>query len=380
MGIKGTKTWDDVQTWLAANASVSAGSYNASGAWTLGAAGGVQVQQLNGAFQFSTGSSTPVPTYGLRRNGSNALEFFTNGISSGYSDSSNIWTFGPTAATSGTHYFNGRLTVESQGAINQQLTLRSGSSATDCTLELFNNYANPAGRNYIIADISANPAADAGTDPVLAMIIRRDGGSNITTRPLWALRNNNTSVGIVEASGAWTFGTNSASNLTHTFWGGSNNTTPVPPTAGALGDYVITLRSAATSSTRAGMILFRDGTDVTQGFITIDAVSNTTSYTTSSDERLKTYPQEFDGMSLIGKMLPKQYERISNLGTKEYGFYAQELYTAYPQAVLVGGEDPNKNPWSIDYGKLTPVLVKAIQELKQQLDEAKARIEQLENP
>lgn len=74
-------------------------------------------------------------------------------------------------------------------------------------------------------------------------------------------------------------------------------------------------------------------------------------------------------MSLIGKMLPKQYERISNLGIKEYGFYAQELYTVYPQAVTVGGEDPSKDPWSIDYSKLTPVLVKAIQELKQQFDE-----------
>ena len=44
------------------------------------------------------------------------------------------------------------------------------------------------------------------------------------------------------------------------------------------------------------------------------------------------------------------------------GFIAQELYQAYPPAVSVGGEDPREDPWTISYGKLSPLIIKAIQE------------------
>ena len=47
--------------------------------------------------------------------------------------------------------------------------------------------------------------------------------------------------------------------------------------------------------------------------------------------------------------------------------------------VLKGGDDPYQDPWQADYGKLTPVLVKAVQELKAELDAAKARITTLES-
>jgi hypothetical protein len=49
------------------------------------------------------------------------------------------------------------------------------------------------------------------------------------------------------------------------------------------------------------------------------------------------------------------------------GFLAQELYKLFPQAVHVGGQDAKLNPWTIDYSKLTPVLVKGIQEQQQQI-------------
>lgn len=77
------------------------------GAWTFGASGGVEVHQFHGALQFSTGSSTPTPTYGLRRNGSNALEFFTNSGSAGTIGSSQEWTFGNSTTASTTHSFYG---------------------------------------------------------------------------------------------------------------------------------------------------------------------------------------------------------------------------------------------------------------------------------
>ena len=66
-------------------------------------------------------------------------------------------------------------------------------------------------------------------------------------------------------------------------------------------------------------------------------------------------------------------------GGESRGFLAQELNNQYSWAVQEGGDDPYQDPWQADYGKLTPVLVKAVQELKAELDAAKARITTLES-
>jgi hypothetical protein len=116
----------------------------------------------------------------------------------------------------------------------------------------------------------------------------------------------------------------------------------------------------------------------TAGYISIDATALTVSYTNSSDVRLKTALAPFDGLDLVLRMNPVEFERVCNPGRKEYGFIAQELVTVLPQAVVVGGDDVETNPWGIDYSKLTGVLARAIQELKAQNDVLAARIAALE--
>ena len=63
--------------------------------------------------------------------------------------------------------------------------------------------------------------------------------------------------------------------------------------------------------------------------------------------------------------------------TPTTGFIAQELYEIFPNAVTkpANAEDM----WSVDYGKVTPLLVKAIQELKAENDSQKATIVTLTN-
>jgi hypothetical protein len=39
------------------------------------------------------------------------------------------------------------------------------------------------------------------------------------------------------------------------------------------------------------------------------------------------------------------------------GLIAQDTYNVYAPAVSVGGADVQKNPWGIDYGKLTPLII-----------------------
>ncbi len=62
----------------------------------------------------------------------------------------------------------------------------------------------------------------------------------------------------------------------------------------------------------------------------------------------------------------------------ELGFLAQEVYKVYPEVVNKPA-DESKDLWSIDYSKLTPVLVKAIQELKEEVEMLKAENAKLKN-
>ena len=54
------------------------------------------------------------------------------------------------------------------------------------------------------------------------------------------------------------------------------------------------------------------------------------------------------------------------------GFIAQELYEIYPEVVSVGGDDPKADPWGVDYGRLTPLLVQAVQDQQGQIEALKA--------
>jgi hypothetical protein len=112
---------------------------------------------------------------------------------------------------------------------------------------------------------------------------------------------------------------------------------------------------------------FKDGAGTGGGYITLNTTANTTAYNTSSDARLKTNYETFNALAIIKEMTPRQYERVCAPGVKEIGFIAQELYEVYPDAVSVGDADVEKRPWGVDYGRITPILVKAIQELARRL-------------
>ena len=53
------------------------------------------------------------------------------------------------------------------------------------------------------------------------------------------------------------------------------------------------------------------------------------------------------------------------------------LYEIYPHAVVPGGEDSKTKPWMVDYGRVTPLLVKAIQDLSDLNDQKDAEIKEL---
>lgn len=127
----------------------------------------------------------------------------------------------------------------------------------------------------------------------------------------------------------------------------------------------------ATSTGSFGIMKFYNSAGTTMGSITSDGTSST-SFVTSSDARLK-----FDEKSLpnalhkLSLLKPYQYKWKSD-STFDYGFFAHELQEILPRAV-VGKKDEVDNKGrpvyqGIDYGKLTPLLTAALQELSAKVD------------
>jgi Chaperone of endosialidase len=108
---------------------------------------------------------------------------------------------------------------------------------------------------------------------------------------------------------------------------------------------------------------------------TITTSGGTVSYNTTSDERLKeNIRPSAKGLSKVMKIQVRDYVFKSKPGQNETGFIAQQLYTVLPDVVTKGGEDPAKEPWSVDYGRVTPFLTKAIQEQQAEIEILKEQI------
>ena len=135
------------------------------------------------------------------------------------------------------------------------------------------------------------------------------------------------------------------------------------------------------------MIFQKQG--MTIGFINAVANSNTVNYASPSDYRLKTDVRSYNGLDLVNMIKTYDYAWKNN-NSRMYGFMAHELQEVIPYLVS-GTKDAVDStgkiiPQAVDYSKLTPILVKAIQEQdiklkdqQKQIDELIKRIEVIEN-
>jgi hypothetical protein len=103
----------------------------------------------------------------------------------------------------------------------------------------------------------------------------------------------------------------------------------------------------------------------TIGTISTNAPTNPTGilYGSTSDLRLKENVRPTaKGLNDLMRIQVSDFNFKSKPGSTETGFIAQQLYTVFPEVVTRGGTDPSKDPWTVDYGRVTPLLTKAIQE------------------
>jgi len=88
-------------------------------------------------------------------------------------------------------------------------------------------------------------------------------------------------------------------------------------------------------------------------------------YATTSDYRLKTDFKSFKGLELVNKIKTYDYAWKAD-SSRMYGVKAHELQQVLPYLVSGKKDEVDKEgkviPQTVDYGKLTPVIIKAIQE------------------
>jgi hypothetical protein len=110
----------------------------------------------------------------------------------------------------------------------------------------------------------------------------------------------------------------------------------------------------------------RDNSDIGN----ISSTTSSTSYNTTSDYRLKEDLQEVNGLEKVSSIKVYDYKWKSD-GSRMDGVLAHELAEVLPYAVQ--GEKDGERMQGVDYSKIVPILVKAIQELKAEIDELKAK-------
>ena len=119
---------------------------------------------------------------------------------------------------------------------------------------------------------------------------------------------------------------------------------------------------AALHATRMGpngnVIGFAQGA-TTCGSISV-ADATTTTYNTTSDDRLKEDAQAFDAASIIDATNVYNFAWKES-GIRAYGVIAQEAQEVFPDAVF---HDEEKDWWGVDYSKYVPLLLNEIKALR----------------
>lgn len=127
--------------------------------------------------------------------------------------------------------------------------------------------------------------------------------------------------------------------------------------------------TGAPVSTAKWAGFYRNGS--ISGSITWNGTS--TLYNATSDQRLKEEIRDMEGgLSRVLQLQPRHY-RWKESGIEDEGLVAQEVREVIP-SIVTGDPDSDvtTSPMTIDYGKLTPVLIQAVKELKAQHDALKS--------
>jgi hypothetical protein len=343
---------------------------------------------------------------GLYRIGADNLGFAANGVKVGESSSDGAWTFGNLSSTTGNHVFLGvdanvrvnastnhdpSFVLQENGANKWQVlnnhntddleTYASGSTLVQTVTQDGGHTfgASTTTGNHVFLGVDANIRinANANHDPFWVF---QEGGvtkwlalNNHNTDNLEYYAGGSTLVGSTTQFGAWTLG-NSSANVTHLIYNSSTSpetlnvknfsTSTSSDDVAGIGIF----KGSSTNGTGQVFIKFNNGS-AGNGQINGNG-SNAAAFGTYSDERLKknieNLPHQLDN---ILTLRPVEFDYKA--GGHQVGFIAQELQRVYPDAVSTG---ENGMLVVTGWDKTDARIIKAIQDLKAELDAAKAEI------
>ncbi len=136
----------------------------------------------------------------------------------------------------------------------------------------------------------------------------------------------------------------------------------------------ITMRSTSASYSGSSVLFLNTSGGVAGNIAQNESI---VSYNTSSDRRIKeNIATTTLGLDALMRLTVRDFDFITDPAhATTTGFIAQELQQVFPWAVTTNGDngiDPlgaTSTPWSVDYGRITPLLAKAIQDLNLKLED-----------
>ena len=190
------------------------------------------------------------------------------------------------------------------------------------------------------------------------------------------------------------------SQQTNTAAGGSIQTTQsityVPPTTtqtsvavtstvtNILGNYGITISSNNTAQSGSsiilggndsGIVIYTKGNSTTN-YVDINSKMYVPAVFCTSDERLKTDITLLDNaLEKVNKLKGVTYTWKDGHGSKEIGVIAQDIHAQFPELVTLNSD----NFLTVDYPKITAVLIESVKELKKEIDTIKESLN-IKNP
>jgi|5B_taG_2_1085324.scaffolds.fasta_scaffold00224_37 hypothetical protein len=109
----------------------------------------------------------------------------------------------------------------------------------------------------------------------------------------------------------------------------------------------------------------------------INVTTSGATFATTSDIRLKQDIEPLVATDKLMQMNPVSYSwKADPDGPRSMGFIAQEMEEVMPEAVSIGTDD--KAMMSMDYGRITPILVSALQDAHRKIEQLEQRLAEME--
>jgi len=310
------------------------------------------LQLTNGAALFSRSAATALGQ-NVFYNSSDASAYIANGFATLYYQTSgqHAWYTAPSnssGAGATPVSFTQAMTLDASGNLGigtsspaQKLGL-SSADTTGTAINIINT--STGGYNWNIFSVGSSSVV--GNVGSLAF---RDSTNGVTRA-------------VIDSSGNLLVGTTTArAQITTDFNGSATNG--------------IALNDTASASGTVFANFFVSGTSI--GSITRIGSTSAVAFNTTSDQRLKSKIQNANPvLEKLMQVQVRQYDWTVGDLHQEYGFIAQELEPVL-NGVVTKGKTEN-DMWQLDYSKLTPHLVKAMQEQQALITQLTARITALE--